>query len=348
MKTLRGFVKILIRTDLGQHHGMGHAVRMLALARQLAAAGAEVSFVTSTPALQGYVVPFRCVMRGGYWPQVPDVYVLDTKAMDDANDDRLLAQMRIHEPQSVFDSSHRPGSEHLKIVRIDHPAATPESCDLLIGPCAHWHEATVARLQRSFGDRFLYGWNYVMLDPRVTELPPVPRTGNSVRPIVFTAGGSDPTGALQRMYDWTITYSTETPLAFLVGSQSQMLNPRVGVSRAGCPVVASFDRSWIRSAGYLVTLFGVTCYEALWWQVPQSIFSHTPENAEAGAQLERMTEGCCRYQGDMTAHSATSLCEILRRSLSPYRTTPCGDTPLAWVLDGRGLTRVAQAILALT
>lgn len=329
-------MNILIRTDIGGHHGMGHAVRMLVLARQLQATGVDVSFVTSTPLLQNYVVPFRCDIGTGLQAvstpcQPGDILIVDTKADDWANDESALWLAR---------------DAGIRVVRIDHPQATPDSCDLLIGPCAHWDAATVTRLQAGFGDRFLYGWESVLLDPQVTRLPPHPYAERSRRPIVFAAGGSDPTGALQRMYDWTAAVPTEAPLVFLVGAKAPMLNPRVGAPRAGRSVVASFDRGWIRSAGYLVTLFGVTCYEALWWQVPQSIFSHTPEHAAAGDRLETVTEGCCVYEGDIADQTAATLDAMLRHA-EQCPPTPWEGSSRSWTLDGRGLERVAARIVAL-
>ena len=333
-------MRILIRTDMGKHHGMGHAVRMLALARQLAAAGAEVSFVTRTPELQGYVAPFRCYMPDETAPTTRgDVLVIDTKAADWANDDSALYLAR---------------DTGMQIVRIDHPQATPDSCDLLIGPCAHWHEATVARLQRSFGDRFLYGWNYVMLDPRVTELPPVPRTGSRVRPIVFTAGGSDPTGALQRMYDLSATCQTTGPLVFLVGAQAPMVKTLPRHNRGSTFLVTSFTRHWIQHAGVVVTLFGVTCYEALWWQVPQLIFSTTQEHHTDALWFEHVVHGCVAdemacgsavFAGAFEAFTAEDFCLELQE-MCMYANEVSGYSTVEG-FDGLGLQRITQAILAL-
>ena len=335
-------MNIIIRTDIGAHHGMGHAVRMLALARELQRRGASVTFVTATEALRNYVVPFRCVLRHEYVRAMPDIYVIDTKASDESNDDGILAQMRDRRPISPFDSSRRPGNERLKIVRIDHPFARGDSCDLLVGPCAHWDEATVAWLRSIFGDRFLYGWEYVLLDPLLTFMPPVPQEQAVTESIVFTAGGSDPTLALQAMYDLTAPFLSTKQLIFLVGSQAKMLTTRPGMKRLSETLVTSFDRTWMRSTELVVTLFGVTSYEALWWEVPQVIFTHTADNQidarHFAAQMPEMA--ICR--GDIHHETPETLRQTLQGILEygPYIPRPS-------TFDGGGIARVSDRIMAL-
>jgi hypothetical protein len=51
-----------------------------------------------------------------------DTCVIDTKADDWSNDDKFLCAVR---------------QDGVKVVRIDHPHASPDSCDLLIIPNAH-------------------------------------------------------------------------------------------------------------------------------------------------------------------------------------------------------------------
>ena len=332
-------MNVLIRTDIGGDHGMGHAVRMLALARELQRRGASVTFVTSTDALRNYVVPFRCYLRQEYVRDMPDIYVIDTKTSDESNDDGILAQMRDRRSISPFDSSRRPGSDRLKIVRIDHSFARGDSCDLLVGPCAHWDEATVAWLHSIFGDRFLYGWEYVLLDPLMTLMPPVPQEHQVTKSIVFTAGGSDPTHALQTMYDLTEYFLSTRQLVFLVGSHAQMLTSRPGTKRLSQTLVTSFDRVWIRHAEYVVTLFGVTSYEALWWEVPQVIFAHTDENRIGAQQFAFQIPRMAICSGDIHHETSKTFRQTLQGMLEHGLYAP---RPPAF--DGLGVQRVATAI----
>ncbi len=327
-------MNIIIRTDLGSHYGLGHATRMLALARVLASQGATVAFVTATEALREYVKPFRCYVFPEEAPCNPgDVLVIDTKAQDWAND----------LPKGALWLARDSG---LKVVRIDHPAAAPDSCDLLIAPGNHWSPETVTRLRSGFSDRFLYGWDYVLLDPEVTNLVPIPYPERVRGPVVFCAGGSDPSGALQQMYDWTKDLETEQELVFMEGAHRQgNLDPRDIMSRASACTLTDFDRRWIRQASLLVTMFGTTCYESLYWQTPQLILSHTEETQEA-VWLAYITESAAHpsdprhaqdFCNDLTFHINTpGLLE--RMSENAVRYVP---------LDGDGIHRVAAAILQL-
>ena len=325
-------MNILIRVDIGAHHGMGHAVRMLALARELQRQGASVTFVTATDALRNYVVPFRCDI--GVGPQAVttpskrgDILIVDTKADDWANDNSGLWLTR---------------DAGLRVVRIDHPYATPEACDLLIGPCTHWDTATVTRLRTSFGTRFLYGWEYVLLDPLLTLMPPVPQEQAVAESIVFTAGGSDPTHALQAMYDLTAPFVSTRQLIFLVGTQAPMLETRPGTQRLSPTLVTSFDRTWIRHAELVVTLFGVTSYEALWWEVPQVIFTHTAENQLGARQFAAQHPAMAMCRGDIHHETPETVRQTLEVILEqgPYVPRPAA-------FDGLGVQRVAQAICEL-
>ena len=325
-------MNILIRTDIGSHHGMGHAVRMLALAWELQRRGASVTFVTATEALRNYVVPFRCDV--GVGPQAVttpcqpgDILIVDTKADDWANDASALWLAR---------------DAGMRVVRIDHPQAPPYSCDLLIGPCAHWDDETVTRLRTSFGSRFLYGWAYVLLEPLLTLMPPVPQEQMVAESIVFTAGGSDPTQALQAMYDLTATFLSTRQLIFLVGAQAPVLETRPGTKRLSPTLVASFDPVWLRSTELVVTLFGVTSYEALWWEVPQVIFTHTYENQMGARQFAAQHPAMAVCRGDI--HHETP--ETVRQTLeSILEQGPYVPRPAAF--DGLGVQRVTQAICEL-
>ena len=159
-------MKGLIRTDLSSQIGMGHAVRCKALAQALAARGAEVCFTTTTPGLETFVAPFlldECVVWHSY-----DVLIVDTKASDWTQDTIALWLAR---------------DAGLRVVCIDHTHATHDTCDLLVAPVAHWDDPTVARLRGDFGERFLYGWDYVLIDEAVTQHLEMPSPESAVQDV---------------------------------------------------------------------------------------------------------------------------------------------------------------------
>ena len=322
-------MKVIIRTDIGGTHGIGHASRMLTLARELQQRHIEVAFVTITEALRSYVPPFRCYMHSETAECIPgDVLVIDTKAADWSNDNSALWLRR---------------DAGLHVVRIDHPHATPDSCDLLIGPCVHWDTETVARLSSSFGDRFLYGWDYVLLDPMVTNQERIPYPHRTKGPIVFTGGGSDPRGILQSWYDWTRDIPMETACVFLVGSHAAMLDPGKG-PRASFSMISSFEREWLRRAAFVVGLFGQTTYECLYWDTPMLVYGGTEENTEGSRTLAKVAQYQCCHAGTLQGVTQAKFLDLF---LTIYGATIRRVGERMPLFDGQGVARVATAMLQL-
>lgn len=296
---------------MGGEFGYGHGVRMRALAQALVTRGATVRFLTTTPDLALFVAPMACHGVGErVTSQSKDMFIIDTKAPMAHTEGPLLA-LRQH---------------GVRIVSIDNPAATPLTCDLLIGPCNHWTEDTVATLRASLGERFLYGWDYVMLTPETVIAPPLPNRHASRFGIVFCAGGSDPTDALDKMMEWSIRLELSAPLVFLRPcSQHRYLRA-------------------LRHARLVVGMFGVTGYEALWSQTPMLMFGRTTEDALGACSLEKATHGYHTAGGALWNYTAEGFCKTVEQC---YQATILPERQAPSFIDGRGTQRVAEAILAL-
>jgi len=308
---------------------MGHAVRMRALARALAAQGVDVVFQTSTPMLASFVTPFSCIDLPGYFPSNIDVLIIDTKA--------YISEAWFYEWRSL---------RQCKVVRIDHPHAEPGTCDLLVAPVAHWHHAVVQRLLEGFGERFLYGWDYVMLNEEVTRRDPIPyemREDN----IILCAGGSDPDNILQKMWDWTVEADIlpGIPLGFCYG---KYVPPERQPKKSTVPhrYVVPFETRGLAHAKMTVGLFGVTPYECLWYKTPMLMMAHTEENCEGAWNLALASNWACRWLGPIQAMNAKHFKMTLESFwFESYRVEMNRATHN--LLDGRGIERIADAILAL-
>src|SRR5262245_55282389 len=119
--------RILIYTAIGGPHGMGHASRCRALAQALVTRGAEVEFVTTTPALAAYMTPFAChcptdITENSIFSTIsgyePAIAVFDTK-VPLSEDLYPLIQMGCACPEPADHTTT------IAVVRIDHPHATP-------------------------------------------------------------------------------------------------------------------------------------------------------------------------------------------------------------------------------
>ena len=332
-------MRVLMRVDAGGEHGLGHFVRMHALAASLRQRGVAVEYVSATPQRVAQLGATPCWDAASIMALVRgfDSLVIDTKAPDWANDRYALQEMQ---------------DNWLDVVRIDHPHATPDTCSLLVAPCAHWPAAHVAHLRAAFGARFLYGWEYVMLDAEVTSQAPIPYSQRQSGPIVFCAGGSDPGGGLEQMYAWTkdIALASQASLPTLVFALPKaMAGARILLDhRTTTTVFRPFQRSLLRSASLVVTAFGVTVYECLWYQTPTVGIARTRDEYDG---LCRLRDGLGMHipldypltYASLTAERFIALIEAywdrdIRQSMVQAS---------AGLLDGHGIARGADAILAL-
>lgn len=321
-------MKIVIHSGIGGAWGLGHACRMRALATALLAQGADVSFLVTTPALQDFVAPFPSTLSAYAWPSCStpcDVLVEDVPPAAAASP-WWYTRLR----------------EHIRVVRVDAPTATLDTCDALLAPCAHWDDRTVTRLQSAFGKRFLYGWDYVLLEQDVVEMPRVPSADRGDRPVVFAAGGSDPRHLLPQMLAWAGPPPPVQPWFALVPQYSVTLPPLPTWVE---PRV--FSRDLLRHAALLVTTFGVTCYEAIYWGIPAFMVASSPSTAEDAVRLMRASRGAVRAVGLPEPDFPDSLRTLIHSLMEQRAERQRMQTASVGLLDGLGAQRAATALLSL-
>jgi len=318
-------MRVVFRVDATGQHGLGHVTRCVALADALLAMSQlderDILFVTTTPATGVYASPYATVVvndKVSFCFEEDDLLIVDTKATDWANDDTFLLRLRQRGPA---------------VVRIDHPRAAAHSCDLLVIPNAHQSVATVETLRSRFGDRLRLGWDYVLMAPsRPPRLYALRRNG----PVVFCSGGSDPGRALDWLFDHTHTCFPEWDKVYLVG-QAYEGDMRQGVDDALRWGVVPFSPTFLRNASLVVTLFGQTVYECLWWRSPVLALAGNEEN-HMGC-LELLDQGLLDYAGYPTGCPAR-LCDTVEAILADPETRSWrASQPLP--LDGHGAARLA-------
>lgn len=311
-----------IHTGIGSGiWGMGHAVRMRALAAALTTQGAAVTFLTKNPGLMDFVDPFPCEVYRHVWPSLDiDVLVEDVPCQAPASWYQLLRQ-------------------RYRVVRVDVPTATPETCDLLLAPVVHWAPETVAAMQNVFGTRFLYGWEYVLLEttPNLPRLPYAPR---SAGPIVFASGGSSGV-LLQQLTEWAGPNETEQEWIALLPPYG----PRVSLPSWVHP--EPYNRARVWQASLLITKFGITPYEAIIWGTPALMVTTSAADATDATRLALASHGAVRYlgrHGDLYPETVRTILELIQGAHEVRDQMHAASVGL---LDGQGAVRAAHAILSL-
>lgn len=332
-------MRILIRCDIGGRAGMGRASRMRALAWALRTRGAEVRFTTTTPALARFALPFTIELgeQPYYLRQrhyVPDIFVVDTA----------------HETEEYQWLGLR---QYFRVVRIDI-LAKPETCDLFIMPNAHQSPLTITRLETDFPGCVLHGWDYVMLDAEVTQQAPISYATRQDSPIVFCAGGSDPDGTLERMYDWAVDLDIPTQLLFCFGTASQgILRQRYeaqdgeSLCTSGNRYIMPFARRYLRQAALVVGMFGQTTYECLWYQMPMLSLARNKEDSCCAQRLQHSTRGAVQSGLQFAYHTEKSFCRTVFAYWHDVQERQRMHAASIGLFDGRGTERVADAIMQL-
>ena len=329
--------RVLIRTHLSRETGMGHAVRCRALAQVLKAHGAEVSFVTSTPALCAFVVPFPCFVRLVRYAPVSMDSVGSDIVVIDANADELSV--------TWMGELRRRGA---RVVWIDKADVHPDAADLVVLPGGHYAPTVLNRYEALLPGRVLSGWDYVMLDPAVTAQPPMPYSARVDGPIVVCAGGSDPEGALLQMYHWGAYLDINAPMVFLVGQHATHVPMASDSHMRKYASVEPFARRWLQHAALVVGMFGISVYESLFWRTPVVAFARTGDDALC---LERLASaGCLRLPCAPTPLfqriTHERFCATIEASMD-RKVRDGMHVASADLIDGHGTARVADAIMAL-
>jgi hypothetical protein len=148
------------------------------------------------------------------------------------------------------------------------------------------------------------------------------------------------------MAAWVHTCRLDARYIFAVGEQAPPFAwpEAVGVTPTQ---YLPFRLPFLQSAGLVVSMFGVTCYEALYFQTPTLMLSHTDENDWGAFYLGAATDGAVRRLGPLAAQRADTFQHAIRAAWENVGERQRMSLAGAGLLDGRGVERVAEAILEL-
>ena len=333
---------IYLRTDCGGQWGMGHAMRLHTLAGALHAAAPAVPlvFVTTTAALRDVVGP-----DGAAWRT--HVYATDYGALGamtlraQPGDVLVLDQPQAQERDAAGLHLH----DTFRVVRIDAPWATPETCDLLVLPGLHHSFETVEALDAQFGERLLVGAEYVLLRPEVTQgAAPWPVASTF---LLVSAGGSDPEADVPLLFEMTRRLADTCPEVFRVYAMGALAAPW-SVQRPDAHAwITGFDLDYVRHAGLVLTLWGATVYEALACGTPTVTLARTAREAADAQRLQDASAGAVQSWGLLTDVMREDLCARLTALWHDVAQRTAMHHASAGLLDGGGAGRVAAAVLGL-
>ena len=109
--------------------------------------------------------------------------------------------------------------------------------------------------------------------------------------------------------------------------------------------VVPFSHGLLATASLVVSLFGQTCYEAIYYRTPVLMFGHTEENVRGATHLMEAVRGTAICGGHIRTITGEDFCHALTNMLTLQEYM--GASARKFSFDGHGVTRVANAILAL-
>lgn len=334
-------MRILIRVDAAGKYGLGHMMRMKPLADMLLTLGdddLEVAFLTTSGIprdLAGEIDVYRFkdnlseyqVLEHAVSAFEPDIIIIDRKDFYDAHHLRTLRK-------------------HCRVIRIDHPWAEEETCDLIVIPNFHQGTDKIEKLDAAFGDALLYGPEYVILREEIRKLSRRPYHRRKAA-IIFTTGGSDPEGWLPMFYDMTESLAQKLPSVRRYYCIGKYAAPFIVDNADPKAFVTGYCPTYIQESALVVGLFGVTAYEALYLGTPMCSIGHTNMNAVGSGILAIATEGSIQdfsqHRNSMREDFCAQIADLWNDKDKRRNMHSMSDG----LFDGLGAQRIAEAILGL-
>jgi len=335
-------MKIVFRCDASSDIGLGHAVRCLAVAKELRKQN-HIIFATIEDKTNSYIKDknFEIFFKEGdeteeaFLDRVssilkPDIIVIDKK----------------YPYRSTFLNCLKRNK--VKIVMLDNICEGLSASDEFVFPIAHLDKNLLKKyLSQEQIARVKTGPEYVILRDEILELKGQGRHDLHIPlNIVVTTGGTDPEGVLLNLIPWLNEMDLEANILILVG-QAFKFQDELGYLVDNLPdnfKIIPYSLQDLIKGDIIICTFGVSIYEMIYLQIPTICISHNLENAY-GARILKERYGVIENTGYIKDINPQSLYVAIIRLLTDkryYKTMVerCGN-----LIDGEGAKRVGQIIV---
>jgi UDP-2,4-diacetamido-2,4,6-trideoxy-beta-L-altropyranose hydrolase len=331
---------VAFRTDGSESIGLGHIRRCMTLARVLQKQGGVIHFVVNQdPLVSGFL------RKNGF-----DGVTVETQA--DCDLSQTLGHVRRWDAQALVVDSYAVKVECFAQVRellvavIDDLADRPLPVDLVINGAAN---ACNLSYQTSPRTKLLLGPEYVLLREEFSHDPDRP-IREDVERVLITVGGGDPFALTCRLIAWTRVALNKLNIAVVVGPFfAQDAVRRVEQLAEGDSFVTPHRdppnlRELMLSCDLAIVGGGQTAYELAATGTP-AVAIRLTEN-QTGNLSGLSAKGVLEWVGDVQDGDIESRVIGALRNLAEHadkraRMSQAGRA----LVDGRGASRVAQAVL---
>jgi spore coat polysaccharide biosynthesis predicted glycosyltransferase SpsG len=271
--------KVLLHAEGDARTGLGHLVRMVGVAGELAASH-DVVIASSSAHLEAVVRELAPWARGtlethGLTPseEIPWARGAELAVEISRFAESIAPSMLVSDGKAAFAGNAFASIRgRCPIVLVDNVVAAPDAYDVLVLPTCHADPAIVARVGEA---RVRHGAAWTFLHPAVKELARAPRPDRLG--VFVSMGGADPNGL------------TERAVRHLLASQPEHIVAAVGPAnrhRAALEALANAEprvrlvhgspatQKALASARWALCAFGITAYEAVALGTPLVVVPH--------------------------------------------------------------------------
>lgn len=315
---------VVIRVEASNYIGFGHMVRCFALASSLTKKTNVIFFTDSE------FVAEACIKAGFNFKRCSD----DIAGLRELNKENL----RIKILSMVIDTKSEYSADYVnrlkglckKIFFIENISRGTELSDGIIFPAAHFdYHSVYGELDFSISsEKLIFGEKYILIRDELKNF-----SVGSGGGIVVTTGASDPAGVMQVLDK--ILNDMKIKAHFLLGEKFELPIMKLGKDHGS--VYTQYSVEYISKADLIISAFGVSVYESLFFKKPTISVGHNLENAKGSKIISQMTSMVkdLGFVGEINALK-------LKDALDYFKNITFENN---LVIDGRGSERISQILL---
>jgi len=285
-------LKIFFRIYAGGKYGFGHAIRSIAIAKELVKRHPNLDLIF----LLNNDSSFSDLINEGDLKKCPILY-----QNDKSEEEFIVTALSNSQPDLLFiDTLYQYSlkeiiafKERSKVVLFHNLTNGLLAADLTILPIAHIHPSFYENpLFDLYGINLKYGAEFISLNPKVLEFEKRIVYHNKIKPIIgLTTGASDPEGVMLKLMDLvSLSKSNEFKFQFYIGREflyRDMLKEKEEIltqSNIDFQIV-DFDIKNLIDCDLVISAFGVTNYELMYIGIPVITIAHSLQTAQSAGIL---------------------------------------------------------------
>jgi len=338
-----------IRADANKEIATGHVMRCLSVAVEIRKMGGECVFITSDENATSLIKShgFETICLHSRW----DCLERETLKLISLIREKMTKKLII-DSYYVTEKYLKELGQYTRLVYIDDMNFFKYPVSMIINYNIFHSVFSYPETYKGTGTRLLLGCEFAPLREEFAGVSFQVR--EPVRKILITTGGSDPYNVAGKLLDRIATENLNEDICFQVvaGKFNSHLEHLSRLARIKRNIVLCHDvesmSALMRDCDLAITAGGFTMYELCACGVPSVCFSYADNQLNGVKGFQKA--GLMAYAGDVRNNEEQCLSQILSH-IRTYIENPDSrkeiSVSMQKLVDGKGASRIAEAILAL-